>query len=321
MAQVLPPPPARSLAFVIPAYNERERIGATLDAIHRAVGAAYPCEIVVVDNGSTDATAAEAAARGARVLARPHGTIGALRNAGARATRGRFLVFLDADVVPTEGWARHLPASLAALEREPRTLTGGMCVVPADAAWIERTWFAPRSREAFSHIGSGHLLTTRAFFEEIGGFDETLATGEDYDLSARATRSGGVLAPDSALVAEHRGFPRTLGAFVRREAWHGRSDFAGPRTVLRSRVALATVLFAALHLVVLACAVTGRAAGALMAAAAIVALCSASAAVKYRGQPWRIVGADAVLYYFYFLGRTLSLLRLGPGASSRGSRA
>ena len=87
------PPP--TLSIILPAKNEAEGLRGTLPALK----AAYPeAEIIVVDDGSTDATAQIAAEQGARVLSSPYSMgNGAGIKRGARAATGEVLVFMDAD--------------------------------------------------------------------------------------------------------------------------------------------------------------------------------------------------------------------------------
>ena len=87
------PPP--TLSIILPAKNEAEGLRGTLPALK----AAYPeAEIIVVDDGSTDATAQIAAEQGARVLSSPYSMgNGAAIKRGARAATGEVLVFMDAD--------------------------------------------------------------------------------------------------------------------------------------------------------------------------------------------------------------------------------
>jgi glycosyltransferase involved in cell wall biosynthesis len=92
------------LSFIIPAYNEELLLGGTLRAIRVAAGAiGEPFEVVVADDASTDRTADVARELGAHVVAVHHRQIGATRNAGARATRGEFLVFVDAPAARDAG--------------------------------------------------------------------------------------------------------------------------------------------------------------------------------------------------------------------------
>jgi glycosyltransferase involved in cell wall biosynthesis len=83
------------VTVVLPARNEAEGLRRTLPALQAALPAA---EVIVVDDGSTDATADVAAAHGARVLANPYAMgNGAAIKRGARAANGEVIVFMDAD--------------------------------------------------------------------------------------------------------------------------------------------------------------------------------------------------------------------------------
>src|SRR5262245_17924048 len=101
------------VSIIVPAHNEAQGLGGTLDALRRAAATLdRPWEIVVVDDASTDGTAQIARDAGARVVAVNLRHIAAVRNAGARAATGDVLVFVDADtVVPPET----LTAALRAL--------------------------------------------------------------------------------------------------------------------------------------------------------------------------------------------------------------
>ena len=303
------------ISVIIPARNEASFIGRTLQELLRLLHGGE-IEVVVVDNESTDETSRIAAAHNVSVLRVAAPTIGALRNRGVAASRGSVLLFLDADVVLTDAWAERFPQTLRALLNSPRQLTGAMCTVPSRPSWIERVWFAPRDMMTSPHIGTGHLITTRAFFDELGGFDDSLATGEDYDFSQRALLAGGSVNPDPLLVAEHHGFPSTIGAFVRREAWHGRSDFESFGRMLGSRVALATLVFGVGLLLTTGALLAGTWWLALLGALLVFALCFASSAAKFRRQPVSIVLANTAVFHAYYFGRLLALLRLPVNRAS-----
>ena len=86
------------LSFVVPAHNESQLIEETVRRLHEAGAAAgEPYEIVVVDDASTDDTAALAVRAGARVVHADVRHIAAARNIGARAAGGEHLMFVDAD--------------------------------------------------------------------------------------------------------------------------------------------------------------------------------------------------------------------------------
>jgi len=84
-----------TVSIVIPAYNEADAIG---DVVRELAAAAPWREILVVDDGSTDDTAAQAAAAGARVIRQPYNKgNGAAVKAGIRAATGEFLLIVDGD--------------------------------------------------------------------------------------------------------------------------------------------------------------------------------------------------------------------------------
>lgn len=91
-------------SVIVPAYNEEAELGRTLPALCAAMEQSGRAgELIVVDNNSSDRTAAAAAALGARVVFEPVNQISRARNAGARASAGRFLIFADADTVVSPG--------------------------------------------------------------------------------------------------------------------------------------------------------------------------------------------------------------------------
>jgi glycosyltransferase involved in cell wall biosynthesis len=85
--------------IVIPAYNEEEGVGPTVVGVREALeGGPYDFEIVVVDDGSTDNTAAEAEQHGARLIRQPtNGGYGSALKAGIQQTDSDFVVITDAD--------------------------------------------------------------------------------------------------------------------------------------------------------------------------------------------------------------------------------
>jgi rSAM/selenodomain-associated transferase 2 len=92
-----------SISVVIPALDEEPSVAASIRSVREAT------EVIVVDGGSRDRTAAVAEAEGARVLSSAPGR-GAQLDLGARAARGDWLVFLHADTRLEPGWAEALPA-------------------------------------------------------------------------------------------------------------------------------------------------------------------------------------------------------------------
>jgi dolichyl-phosphate beta-glucosyltransferase len=96
------------LSVVIPAYNEERRLPGTLAAIAAYLAAQpYASELIVVDDGSTDATVAVASRPGVQVLRLDHRGKGFAVRAGALAARGAYVLLCDADLaVPIEEWVK-----------------------------------------------------------------------------------------------------------------------------------------------------------------------------------------------------------------------
>ncbi len=215
-----------NLSVIIPAYNEERYLPACLDSIASNTPKSVSVECVVVDNGSTDRTAAIARERGATVLRSQASTIAAVRNEGARASSGCFLAFLDADCTVEEGWAE---AIQRALSLEGVVAVGNYPhVAPFGTTWVQRTWsYLLRvrvRRERARWLPSANLAVRREVFERVGGFDESLTTCEDADLSYRLARHG-VLLDDPEVIVLHHREPATLVAFVRKEVWHGKDTY------------------------------------------------------------------------------------------------
>lgn len=180
---------APSLSVVIPAFNEAAFIAETIHsvwALRRQYAGAL--EIIVVDNNSTDETAQIAAALGARVVFEPHKQIARARNTGAKAARGDYMVFLDADT-RLEG---NILDKVAAHLSSGRVIGGGAWVEP-DSGWFGRLFFNylinyPLVLKGVS-VGP-FLYCERAAFVRVGGFDEQFYAAEEFSLAKRLKREG-----------------------------------------------------------------------------------------------------------------------------------
>jgi glycosyltransferase involved in cell wall biosynthesis len=177
------------LSFIVPAYNEEHELPRALASIRLAAEAApQPFEIIVVDDGSTDATAEIARAAGAVVVPVHFRQIAAVRNAGARAAQGDVLFFVDADtwISPT-----HVADALTALKAG--CAGGGARVVCEGVPLWGRIFVQVFSALYFvlSNLGAGaFLFTTRENFHAIGGFDEELFAGEEVYFTVALKKLG-----------------------------------------------------------------------------------------------------------------------------------
>ena len=192
---------------IIPVWNRRDLVDQTIASVLRQhdAAAAGGSEVIVVDDGSTDGTAAAIRDRfgdAVRVIRQPNGGPGAARNTGVRHARGRYVAFVDSDDL----WFPWTLATYAAAIRrhdEPAFLM----TVPApftDAADLPRSP-APLVTRAFADYlgapnpgrftGTSAFLVRRDVLESTGGFVQTWNGNwvlcEDIDLAMRLGTAAG----------------------------------------------------------------------------------------------------------------------------------
>lgn len=191
-------------SVVVPTYNNRDVLRTTLAALQRQTFPAADYEIVVADDGSTDGTADMVAAiRGpvpVRYVAHANAGRSATRNLGARAARGRILLFVDSDIWATPGLLaahhRHYPPGAGRIGVQGRSLTHPDArVTPFMRVKDITPDLTIRRRHRLSpvHVVTRNFSLPREEFEAVGGFDEGF-TGygwEDIELAMRL-RSRGV---------------------------------------------------------------------------------------------------------------------------------
>jgi GT2 family glycosyltransferase len=254
------------ISFIVPVKNDASRLETCLRSILRNAGAAEHHEILVVDNGSTDASADVARRLGARVLEISDNVrVSELRNRAARVANGDILAFIDADNEIVSGWTR---AALESLRLERVGAVGALYLAPLDGTWVQRAYGYLRGRASGQHdthwLGSGNIAVWRKAFDAIGGFDTTLEACEDVDFCQRLRATGLRLVSDARLKSIHHGDPETLSDLFLAERWRGRDNL---RVSLRGPIRLSTLPSAIIPIVDVAM----LAAAAIGVAAALVA--------------------------------------------------
>ena len=161
--------------------------GNSLLACRPAADKGFPFEVLVVDNNSTDQTAALARGEGAAVVFEPKNQIARARNRGAAAAKGEWFIFLDADSTLSADLLSHTVHAM----RSGRVAGGGALVRFPDGAsramrFGEKVW-AALSR-TFRWAAGSYVFCRADLFREMGGFNESLYISEEIDLSRRLRR-------------------------------------------------------------------------------------------------------------------------------------
>ena len=213
------------ISVIMPARNAAGVIGVCLESINAERRAFDESEVIVADNGSTDATPEIASAASARVVSLPGLRVSALRNRAASIARAPLLAFIDADHELGRGWCE----AVRDLFADPGVgAAGAPCYAPPGGTWVQRAYDCLRRhdgrRRDVSWLGSGNLVIRADVFRQLGGFDEVLETCEDVDLCRRLVMTGKRLVEDPRLINIHHGDPRTLSGVFRGELWRGRDN-------------------------------------------------------------------------------------------------
>ena len=210
-------------SVIVPARNARATLPACLRALREQTLEVGAWEIILVDDGSTDDTAAIGESHGVRVLSIPGSGPAVARNRGVAISRGEILVFTDADCAPDPGW---LEAMLRPFERDSVVATKGVYRTEQQSLTARFVQVEYESRYAImAELDSIDFVDTyaaayrRRVFLEVGGFDESfpLPSVEDQELSFRIVRQGAeqgarmVFCPDA--VVRHRHVDTVRGYF------------------------------------------------------------------------------------------------------------
>jgi GT2 family glycosyltransferase len=241
-APVRPPDRAPLVSVVICTRDGAQTLAGCLEGV---AALRYPAfETIVVDDGSTDASAAIARTHGARVISTPNRGLSAARNTGLQAARGAIVAYVDDDARPDPDWLTYL---VGTFERTRHAAVGGPNLPPPDdgavAACVANAPGGPvhvlLSDTDAEHLPGCNLAVRRDVLLSIGGFDPRFrVAGDDVDVCWRLTEAGHTLGFHPAAVVWHhrrasvRGYWRQQRGYGRAEAllaekWPEKYDVAG----------------------------------------------------------------------------------------------
>ncbi len=210
-----------SISIIVPCYNEEATIGLLLDAIRHQTIAAHHMEVVVADGLSRDGTrqviaAFQAANPELQIQLKDNScrTIPSGLNVAGAAARGEIIIRLDAHSIPIPQYAE---LCVDALEKGKGSVVGGIWAIRPGASGFIANGIAQAAAhplgvgDAMYRLGAveGPVDTVpfgafrRSLFEQMGGFDESLLTNEDYEFNARVRRAGGIIWLDPAICSTY----------------------------------------------------------------------------------------------------------------------
>lgn len=191
------------ISFVIPAYNEAKNIVSCVESIQKEIATTtVPCEIIVVNNNSTDETKELAENAGAKVVDEHTKGIVWARRAGVAASTGDIIASIDADNRLPQGW---LTTVIDNFSRDEKLVALSGPLIYYDVSAYIRAWtkffyiFGYTVNEISNIFGKGAMLQGGNYvmrkdsFLRSGGYDTTISFyGEDVDTGKKLSKMGKV---------------------------------------------------------------------------------------------------------------------------------
>ncbi len=215
------------ISVVVCTYNGSRTLGECLGGIGRLD---YPdTEVIVVDDGSTDATATIAREYQVRLISTENGGLSHARNVGLAAATGEIIAYLDDDAYPDPHWLRYLAYTFFSTAHAG---VGGPNLVPLDDRAIAQcVGNAPGgpihvllTDSVAEHIPGCNMAFRKSCLIAIGGFDPQFRTaGDDVDICWRLQDKGWTIGFNpAALVWHHR--RNSIGAYLRQQKGYGKAE-------------------------------------------------------------------------------------------------
>ncbi|MEA3348565.1 MAG: glycosyltransferase, partial [Pseudomonadota bacterium] len=211
---------AINYSIIVPAYNEARRLKSCLEALQKQTINRNNYEIIVVDDGSTDATASLALSLGVSCISQTNAGPATARNRGVEAAKGAIILFTDADCIATGNWLEEMvqpfnDASVKGVKGAYRSRQKELAARFAQAEFMDRYELLKR-QPSIDMVDTHAAAFRRRTFIEMGGFDESfpVANNEDTDFSYRLSSAGKQLLfnPDAIVYHSH---PKTLGHYLK----------------------------------------------------------------------------------------------------------
>jgi len=215
------------VSVVVCTYNGARTIRDCLEGLERL---AYPdYEVIVVDDGSTDATAAIAREYHCRLIRTENRGLASARNTGLKEATGEIIAYIDDDAYPDPHWLTYFAATF--LSTSHAAVGGPNIAPPGDGPIAECVARAPGgpvhvllSDCEAEHIPGCNMAFRKARLEAIGGFDPQFRTaGDDVDVCWRLQERGWTLGFSAAAVAWHHR-RNSVRTYWKQQIGYGRAE-------------------------------------------------------------------------------------------------
>lgn len=216
-----------ALSVIIPCRNGTNYLAEAVTSV-REQALDIPFEIIVVDDGSTDATAELARSLGCAVVSIPHSGLSAARNTGIGHARGEYILFLDHDDRLRPGALTSLLGALEGAEDADMVLARAQDFVSPEISGEEKRKIAVRA-EPYHGLMSGAMLFARPVFDRVKGFDEARATAQTLDFLQQAQQAGIGMRKIDTITVERRLHLTNMGRTMQRQEGHDHASLLRER--------------------------------------------------------------------------------------------
>jgi O-antigen biosynthesis protein len=218
------------VSVVVCSHNGARTIRDCLEGLKNLV---YPdCEVIVVDDGSTDRTAAIASEYDCRVIRTKNQGLSSARNTGWQAASGEIVAYIDDDAYPDPHWLQYIASTFLNTMNVSHAAVGGPNVTPLTDGPIARcvahapggpTHVLLSDREA-EHIPGCNIAFRKSCLHAIGGFDTQFrVAGDDVDVCWRLQQRGWTLGFNPAAVVWHHR-RNSVRAYLRQQKGYGKAE-------------------------------------------------------------------------------------------------
>lgn len=218
------------ISVIIPFKNEEKNIDKCLSSLASQTTNIDNFEIIAINNGSTDGSI-EIVKKypKVKILDGKGLLVGAVRNLGARIAAGEILAFIDADCSAEPDWIENIRE----LTSSGNLIVGGGIKLPTNPKIIEKYWLLEGDE---GHVLPKELIgactvISKDIFNNTGGFDESISSGEDTLLSTTLRSCGFKIYMSRNISVTHHGNAKNPIDFIKRQIWHSENYLDKPKNI------------------------------------------------------------------------------------------